>query len=218
MPNVFLCYRRADTAPYAGRLYDALSNIYGVSQVFMDVTAIQPGVDFAGVIRQQISRVDSMLVIIGPRWLDAADAGGRARIHAPDDPVRQEIEAALDAGAQIVPILVAGAAMPASSALPPALARLADRNAIEMRDGSWQRDVLELRRLLGASTREKHSEGRWRATSRFVWTFCVVSILAVFALIPYLGRDALLVVPFAGLVAAVIFRVFVSAKYPLDPE
>lgn len=88
MPNVFLCYRRADSAPYAGRMYDGLTRSYGVSQVFMDVNAVPPGGDFADLNRNRISRADAVLVIIGPRWLDAADSRGETRLNSPLDPVR----------------------------------------------------------------------------------------------------------------------------------
>ena len=36
-PKVFITYRREETSPHAGRLYDAMVARYGEDNVFMDV-------------------------------------------------------------------------------------------------------------------------------------------------------------------------------------
>jgi len=38
--KVFINYRREDTAPYAGRLYDRLAEHFGEDQVFIDIDQI----------------------------------------------------------------------------------------------------------------------------------------------------------------------------------
>jgi TIR domain len=43
MSGIFISYRREDSAPYAGRLYDRLCGRFGADQVFMDVDDIPPG-------------------------------------------------------------------------------------------------------------------------------------------------------------------------------
>jgi uncharacterized cupin superfamily protein len=43
--KVFINYRREDTAPYAGRLYDRLTAHFGEDQVFIDIDQIKPGED-----------------------------------------------------------------------------------------------------------------------------------------------------------------------------
>ena len=43
---VFVTYRHADSAAYAGRLHDALVDEFGEGEVFQDVAGIDPGVDF----------------------------------------------------------------------------------------------------------------------------------------------------------------------------
>ena len=52
--RVFVSYRREETAPYAGRLYDRLSDRFGESHVFMDVDSIEPGTDFIDAIRSAV--------------------------------------------------------------------------------------------------------------------------------------------------------------------
>jgi hypothetical protein len=49
--RVTLNYRRDDTSGHAGRLYDALAERSGSEHVFMDIDAIEPGVDFGEAIR-----------------------------------------------------------------------------------------------------------------------------------------------------------------------
>jgi hypothetical protein len=51
--GIFVSYRRQETSHLAGRLYDRLADRFGEGQVFIDVDAIEPGVDFA----EEISRV-----------------------------------------------------------------------------------------------------------------------------------------------------------------
>ena len=59
-----------------------------------------------------------MLVVIGPRWLTAADPNGRRRLDDPDDLTRLEVAAALRRGIRVVPVLVGGAAMPSGAICP----------------------------------------------------------------------------------------------------
>jgi len=49
---IFISYRRDDTAPYAGRIYDRLTAHFGAGQVFMDIDHIEPGEDFVEVIQR----------------------------------------------------------------------------------------------------------------------------------------------------------------------
>ena len=139
--HIILNYRREDTSAYAGRLYDDLADQFGADQVFMDIDAIEPGVDFADVIEHAVGSASVFLSLIGPRWLSAVDAKGVRRLDNPEDFVRLEIEAALRPEVRVIPVLVQSATMPTSEELPPSLAPFARRNAIELRDNSWRYDV-----------------------------------------------------------------------------
>ena len=46
MPKIFISYRRGDSAAHTGRIYDRLEGHFGQGQVFMDVDAIRPGLNF----------------------------------------------------------------------------------------------------------------------------------------------------------------------------
>jgi hypothetical protein len=138
--DVFISYRREDAAASAGRLADALVARFGRNSVFMDVDTIEPGADYTEVIDRAVGHCDVLIALIGPHWLDAANARGR-RLDDPQDFVRLEIEAALARNIRVVPTLVGGAAMPSSDQLPGALARLATRNAVELTDKRFRSDI-----------------------------------------------------------------------------
>src|SRR5215468_9038498 len=110
--GIFVSYRRQETSHLAGRLSDRLADRFGEGQVFMDVDAIEPGVDFAEEISRAVAACQVLLAVIGPNWLTATDERGRRRLDNPDDLVRLEVEAALARGVLVIPILVEGAVMP----------------------------------------------------------------------------------------------------------
>jgi RDD family/TIR domain len=146
--RIFLSYRREDTAYPAGWLYDRLAERFGVEQVFKDVDSIQPGDDFVEVITEAVGSCDVLLALIGDRWLATADGAGKRRIDEPGDFVRLEIEAALTRGIRVVPILVSGATMPGPGDLPPGLAKLAHRQALELSPNRFNSDLSVLLRVL----------------------------------------------------------------------
>ncbi len=154
-PKVFISYRRDDSAGHAGRLFDRLAERLGAERVFRDVDTLAAGEDFQLALRQRIAGCDVMLALIGPGWLAAADAQGRARLEAPDDPVRMEIATALQRGLRVVPVLLQGAALPRAADLPDALKPLVQRQAVDVRDASFDRDVQALLQHLGAPRRPR---------------------------------------------------------------
>ncbi len=111
MARIFISYRREDSAPYAGRLHDRLVQEFGRANVFMDIDAIDPGVDFVQAIEAAVSRVDFMLCVIGPNWL-LTDPSGQPRLADPHDFVALEVASALDREIRVVPVLVGGAELP----------------------------------------------------------------------------------------------------------
>jgi hypothetical protein len=155
--RIFINYRRDDTPGHAGRLYDALTARFGDESVFIDVDKIDPGIDFKRAINQGVSRCDALIAVIGRQWLTIEDSAGRRRLDSPDDYVRLEIEAALRRGVRVIPTLVEGAEMPASTELPPSMAELASRNSSELGDGTRWRD--DVRRLIAALDRIEYAKG-----------------------------------------------------------
>lgn len=147
--EIFLSYRRDDFSGSARHLCDILRSRFGEDQVFMDVTTIEPGLDFIEAISRAIDRCDVFLPIIGRQWISIEDAKGRRRLDSETDPVRLETETALArSGLRIVPILVDGASMPSAEEMPEELARLSTRTAHELSHSRWPYDVDQLMALL----------------------------------------------------------------------
>jgi len=128
MSKIIISYRRADSAAISGRIFDRLASHYGDEAVFMDVDKIPFGTDFREHIRKVLLEGDILLAVIGPNWLGKG-ADGTIRIKDEADPVRVEVETALRQKTRVIPVLVDGAAMPATGDLPDALRDLAYLNA-----------------------------------------------------------------------------------------
>jgi TIR domain len=141
LQKVFICYRREETAPYAGRIYDTMVARFGVENVFMDLD-LAPGIDFVERITKVVSGCVAVIVVIGPRWAQVQNEDGTRRIEDPDDFVRLEVETGLRRDdVRLIPALVGGARMPRSEELPSELQGLARRNALELSEARWAYDV-----------------------------------------------------------------------------
>jgi len=143
-PRIFISYRREDSSGHAGRLFDRLCDRFGRERVFRDFETIAAGDDFVEALRRRIAQSDVVLVLIGPRWLAATNDEGQWRLADENDWVRIEIEAALERKIRVIPVLVQGAVMPRPKDVPGALAGLAQRNAVELRDASFDQDARAL--------------------------------------------------------------------------
>jgi hypothetical protein len=142
--NIFISYRREDAAGHAGRLCDRLTARFGNARVFMDLQDIAPGQNFARSIDDTMAACKCVVVVIGPRWLESL----HKRPQGAEDFVQHEIGAALRRDITIIPVLVGGGRMPIAEQLPPALAALSYRNAVEVRDERIDHRVGGAERLL----------------------------------------------------------------------
>ncbi len=157
--RIFISYRRDETAYPAGWLYERLADHFGRSRIFKDVDSIQLGDDFVEVITSAVGSCDVLLALIGDQWLTITDEHGKRRLDDPDDFVRLEIEAALARDVRVVPILVEGAKMPVADELPPGLAMLARRQALDLSPSQFDFDLGRLLRVLDRTVGEVHDAG-----------------------------------------------------------
>ena len=146
--NIFISYRREDSAGYTRAVFDQLVKRFSKQRVFMDVDAIDPGLAFDQVIEQAVGNCEVLLVMIGKRWIEPQPDGG-LRIQSPDDFVRLEISAALARDVRVIPVLLDGASMPAENQLPEQLRPLARRNAIELSNSRFDSDIDKLVEAIG---------------------------------------------------------------------
>jgi hypothetical protein len=146
MSRIFISYRRSDSMAITGRIYDRLVAAFGPRNIFKDVDAIPPGVDFRTYIDDALSKASVVVVIIGQQWVLTTDDYGKRRLNNPDDFVRIEVETALKReNVLVIPVLVNDARMPPPEMLPPSLKELAYRNSLEVRnDPDFNHDVSHL--------------------------------------------------------------------------
>ena len=141
MARIFINYRRGDTTTNASRLCEWLGERYGEEQVFMDVDAIEPGLDWARAIESAVGSADLVLAMIGNDWLPEL----KRRSDDQDDFMRYELETALSReDIRVIPVLVEGAKMPPPAELPESLSSLTRRQAFEIRDERFRFDKEEL--------------------------------------------------------------------------
>jgi len=154
MPKIVISYRRRDSEAIAGRIRDRLVGRYGTQSVFMDIDSIPLVVNFREYIADALRHTDVFLAIIGPRW--CGDGEDKVRIDHASDPVRIEVEKALELKIPVWPVLVNDAEMPNRSILPESIQELADHNAAFVSSGRdfhphMDRLIRQIDRFLGTT-------------------------------------------------------------------
>jgi len=183
MSNIFISYRRRDTAPYAGRLCDRLSALFGSESIFMDVQDIRPGQDFTQTIQETLAKCHVLIAIIGPNWLPSLRRRGRVQ----DDFVEDEIVEALKRNITVIPVLVDNAKMPQPGELPTNLQALSRHQAVEIRDSRFDDDFSQLTDVLTTvpgvvMSRSSQQALGSRLTGRWKW-LAVAAIVVVAAVL-----------------------------------
>jgi hypothetical protein len=157
MAGIFINYRRDDAPGVAGRLFDYLAGRFSKEDLFMDVDAMKPGIDFAKQLDSQVSQCRVLLAVIGPHWLDAVDKTGARRLDNEKDYVRLELASALKRDIAVIPVLVDGATMPPEEKLSEDLKPLAYRHAIELRHSRFSADADAIVQALEAAVPRKRN-------------------------------------------------------------
>jgi hypothetical protein len=145
-PRIFISYRTSDGADKATALARDLGQVFGHDQVFLDKDDLRGGSRWAQEVSRTLRARPALLLLMTPDLLGAADAAtGHRRIDDPADPVRREVAAALEHGAELIPVLCDGVdALPAGDGLPPPFDHLAERTWRRLRAYDWAADVQRL--------------------------------------------------------------------------
>jgi hypothetical protein len=151
-PNIFISYRRSDTAGHARLLFRDLAQYFDAGHIFFDRESIESGDVFPDRLRNGIADAKVMLAVIAADWLNVADADGRRRLEVPGDLVRLELALALGQGKRVIPVLIDGTPMPSAATLPEVLKPLATRDAQALGGKSYEydRQLAELVRVLAS--------------------------------------------------------------------
>jgi hypothetical protein len=184
MPKLLISYRRSDSDAMAGRIRDNLAAYYGNDSIFIDVDNIPVGTDFREHIRKAFGDQDMLIAVVGQKWLGPRK-GGRARIQEETDPVRVEIEMALQQSMPLVPVLVNGARMPKPEELPDSLKDFSLRNAAEIDSGRdfrqhMDRLIRSIDQILGLKARKPGSRGGgFGQPATIFWTAGFAALLLI---------------------------------------
>jgi TIR domain-containing protein/putative peptidoglycan binding protein len=152
--GIFINYRREDVTGFARSIFDRLRAHFGESQVFMDVSNIEPGLDFIDALDKSLKSCEALLVLIGPDWESICVE----RSGEPDDFVRIEVAAALKRNVRVIPVLVQGATMPDEANLPEDIKPLVRRQATALSNDRFDSDIERLIEVL-----EKTLGGKFKA-------------------------------------------------------
>jgi TIR domain len=178
VPDIFISYRREDTSGYAGRIYDQISAHFGKDHVFMDVADLEPGSDFVDTIEKKVATCDALIALIGKNWLTIKDEQNQVRLSRPGDFVSVEIAAALKRNVEVIPVLVGGAKMPVEQQLPESVRLLSRRQALEISDVHFTRDIGDLIEALTRpdGPRPAYSHNRTKpALAASIFTICALA-------------------------------------------
>lgn len=93
-PQIFISYKRADTAQTAGEVCQSLQDEFGVDNVFVDFKSIEPGQNFKKIIVSHVRGCVLLVALIGERWIE------------PTEWVILEIEMAMTEEKGLLPVLV----------------------------------------------------------------------------------------------------------------
>jgi hypothetical protein len=192
MAEIFVSYRRGDSAGHTGRLVDGLERRFGRAAVFQDVQSIEAGRRWDQVIADGVGNCRALVAVIGREWL-AAGADGRRRIDDPQDHLRREVATALERGIPVIPALVEGARMPGAAELPDDLKALARWQAHELSDSRWDYDIGRLMDALARAAglgppAAAPAEGKKRRSPTIAAV--VIGLVGALAVVAWLWRPA----------------------------
>ena len=103
--SIFISYRHSDTADFASGLHELLEGHFGQRTTVFDNRNMPLGTDFRTYLLERIHASKVVLAVIGEDWLGYEDSYV-PRIEDSNDFVRLEIEAALEIGKPIIPVLI----------------------------------------------------------------------------------------------------------------
>ncbi|MEO8309954.1 MAG: toll/interleukin-1 receptor domain-containing protein [Caldimonas sp.] len=143
--RVFISYRSSDGADKATALSRDLDALFGQEQIFLDKEDLPAGSRWRDEITRALDKAPILLVLVTPNYLGARDNDGERCIDREDDPVRDELAAAVAANAHVIPMMCDGVSeTPAAATLPAPFDQLAERTWRRLRAYDWREDVARL--------------------------------------------------------------------------
>jgi hypothetical protein len=156
--RVFINYRHEDTHGEARLLSERLGTRFGSENVFLDMNALQPGMNWQDEIKSHSGSCHVFLTLIGPRWISIMRAREQETLHLGEDWVRSEIRRALlpHSGVRVLPVLIGSSVPPLKAEdLPRSLRALATLEAARVQDKYFDQDIDRLIDSIEAIAREQ---------------------------------------------------------------
>lgn len=141
--SIFISYRHDDEPDFSMRIRDNLINEFGRANVFVDRDSIKPGDDWEYIIRREIEKSNTFLLIIGSKWLNILEEKSNLQER---DIVLIEIKLALKYNKKIIPICVKGNFVPKIERLPISIRPILKYHFSELYDNSSFYD--EMKRII----------------------------------------------------------------------
>ncbi len=179
--NIFISYRRDDSAGDTSRLVSSLKQFINSDRIFIDTETIPYGDDFTKVIRNSIKQCEVQLVIIGKQWIQPIPDGTNNLMNE-NNWVRIEIATALKQGKIVIPVLIDGAKMPEKIALPTVLSSFYSKHAKEIYYRTWDNDVKDLANFLRTKGIPFEEDERFAKRTNFIfnkWTLVILVVMSV---------------------------------------
>lgn len=155
--RIFISYRRSGNgAGFALGLYEALRSIVGAENVFFDVSegSIKVGQSWREAVREAIARCTTLLVIVDDLF--------EQTIARENDPLRIELECALELNVRLAPVYIGTIRPPSRDQLPDSLQSFPDLHAsrirLETSPADMQAVIVEVTGM--GSRRQEHSAPR----------------------------------------------------------
>ena len=193
----------------------ALVREFGQDKVFRDIRNIKVGEDYRDAIRRELESCYAVLALIGPKWLTLTDESGVPRIDKPNDPLREELELALEheARVRLIPVRVDRAKMPRASQLPASLTRFAYRIAEDLPPDDFDNAMMKLIERLETPRRSRFSSWADIRGNAPTWALLVNALwrpLWANALLPVAMIVASLLIPGALWLAPLAFVLYLA--------
>jgi len=143
--RVFISYRTSDGADKATALARDLDALFGQEQIFLDKDDLPAGSRWRDEVERALNDAPILLVLVTPNYLGARHSDGTLCIEREDDPVRDELAAAIAAKAHVIPLMCDGVVeTPAAASLPSPFNQLSERTWRRLRAYDWREDLARL--------------------------------------------------------------------------
>lgn len=178
MSKVFISYRRKCSSETARLMREQLAKALERESVFMDIYDIGLGDDWPSKLAQTLDRCEALIALIGPDWLDATNSEGGRALDDRSDPVRREIEGALERGILLVPVFDRTPVIEARE-LPVSLRPLLRKQAAILSDERYETDLERLVARIERALTVPHRRPSWRKRMVIALAVALVALVAL---------------------------------------